>query len=238
MSDMATSYDTKVSATLDEWIATVVAKRKMLPASVDDESTGQRRAIIALDALALSEENRDTQRATQGLLVAMIARESWWRFHPDGFDSLREYLRASGMSPSNVSILNSLGEVVVPFCDHHKIDIDEAITTREWPKLREAITALKCAARDDDPEAARGILGTVLTAVGRQSVRDKYAKKKHRLGHGTTFSQEDGRVVMIIILDHDDATGVLVRKIAGSVEWDLVGTTKKNPHSLEVVIND
>lgn len=177
---------------------------------------------ITLRMLAFSENHRKTQQVAQGFIVAYVARKQLWRNHPDGFTNLRYFLQAAGLSHGTVCDLVSLGDIIVPFCDHHGLGIDRALTIEQWPKLREAISALRRAAKSKDAEGAREILEDVKTATSRDAVREKYRVRRANLGHGTTLRLPDGRVLLVAVLDDEDAIETVVRRLSGALKWDLV----------------
>jgi len=187
---------------------------------------------ITLRMLSLSENRRKVQRVAQGCIVAYVAREQLWRNHPDGFTSLRLFLQAANLSHGTICDLTSLGDIIVPFCDHYGIGIDQALTPERWPNLREAISALRRAAQGDDVEKTREILEDVRTATNRDAVRDKYRTRRAKLGRGTTLRLPDGRVVLVAILNDEEAIGTVVRRLDGCVRWDLVVGQNLGKHNV------
>ena len=176
--------------------------------------------------LRLAKQERTTWRISQSFITAYVARFQLWQYHPNGYSSLRQFLRDAGFSSSAVSELSSFGEQVVPYCDANEIPLSAVLTPENWPKLRDALTALKSAIRDDDEELGRDILSDVQKAPGREAIRSKYRKRRtDPLGHATTYTLSDDRVVFIALLNDDDAAEKLVRKIDGALVWDLVPVT-------------
>lgn len=179
-------------------------------------------AEITMRMLTLSEARRSVQKVAQGFIVAYVAREQLWRGHPDGFSCLRQFLQAAGLSHGTVCDLVSLGDIIVPFCDHHKIEIDKALTPGQWPNLREAISALRRAAKADDVSLAEEILQDVRSATTRGAVREKYRKHRAGLGHATTMRLPGGRMLMVALINDDEAIQDIVRRLGGCLKWDLV----------------
>jgi hypothetical protein len=202
------------------------------------DTGGPVQAEITMRMLTMSEKARHLQRSAQGYVVAYIAREQLWRFHPEGYSNLRLFLRAAGLGSSVVSELTALGDVIVPYCDHQDIEINNALTPDRWPKLREAIPALRGAIRDNEPDKVCDILDDVRKAVSRTSVRNKYRMKRTKYGHSTTMRMADGRVLLVAVLDDEDAAELIVRRLCGALEWDLVLGSQIVNNTLRVVIDD
>ncbi|NIV32719.1 MAG: hypothetical protein GWN58_25725, partial [Anaerolineae bacterium] len=123
-----------------------------------------------------------------------MARNQLWRFHPDGYNSLRQFVKAVGLSHSTEQDLIALGQDLVPYFDEHAIPVNQLLTNKYWGKLREAIPALRRAIRDNDEEKVLDILGDVRKATTRNAVRRKYRKRRERYGHASTHRLGDGRV--------------------------------------------
>ena len=203
---------------------------------VENEVAAQ--AEITQRMLSESERQRTLQRSAQGFIVAYVARNDLWKFHPEAYDSLRDYLRDSGLDASQVSRLNSLGDKIIPYCDSHDIAIDPYLSEAHWSKLRAAISALRKATEQDDPDKVKEILADVRQAVDRDAIRNKYSKKKEKVAHATTVTLADGRVMLVAICDDDEAVKRLIGKINGAVEWDLVLGTNIAGGSLKLVFQD
>jgi len=193
-------------------------------------------AEVTLRMLQLSENHRSVQRVAQGFVVAYVARNQLWQAHPDEFarSSLRNFLRAAGLGESTVSDLTALGEILVPFCDHNEIPIDSALTPGDWPKLREAIPALRQAAKRDDTGTARRILADVRNAVNRDAIRAKYRRRRAKLGRGTTVRV--GNRALIVISASDSDVPALVRRLGGTVEWNLYAQASQSGKVVRVEV--
>jgi len=198
----------------------------------------QLEAEVVHRMLRLSEEERLLQRSAQGVIVSYVARKELWRLHPESHSSLRQFLYSAGLSKSTVSDLNALGTVIVPFCDSHKIAVDPLLAADKWPKLREAIPAVRRAINDSDPEQVQDILADVGKATNRDAVRKKYRDKRTRYGHGTTVRLGDGRVLLVALLDDDNATEIVIHRLNGALEWDLVLGTQIIGKSLKLVMSN
>ena len=204
----------------------------------DLDTGGPIQAEITMRMLTMSEQARHVQRSAQGYIVAYIAREQLWRFHPDGYSSLRDFLRAANLNTCMVSELTAVGDLIVPYCDRQNIDIDPSLTPERFTKLREAIPALRGAIRDNDVEGVNAILDDVAQAPSRAAVRSKWRKTRTKYGHGTTMNMADGRVLLVAVLDDGEAASLAARRLGGVLEWDLVLGSQVVNNTLRVVIDD
>lgn len=194
--------------------------------------------------LSLAEGIRTKYRSAQGFIVAAVAREKLWAAHSNGYTSLREFLRNAGIGESTVSDLVALGEIIVPFCDHHKLDINSAIGPGHWAKTRETIPTLRrlIAGPSSLTQAAsvQSVLTDAIKAADRQAVRVKY--RRHRgdtVAKGTTIRLATGQVALVVLFNEDtDAVGQAVRKLGGPVEWTLVAVPRVFERSIEIVVDN
>jgi hypothetical protein len=199
-------------------------------------------AEITHKMISLSENHRSVQRAAQGYVVAYVSRNQLWLQHPDEYaaQDLRCFLRSTGMGDSTVSDLVALGDKIVPFCDHHKLPIDTALTPDNWPKLRETIPAMRQAVKEDDAKTAKAILADVRKAVNRDAVRVKYRTRREHIGQAMMNDLPDDRVLLVAVLDDPDAAKVIALALGGKLEWKLL-TAKpkitKNRVTVEVMLD-
>ena len=178
-------------------------------------------ARVAQDMLEIASRKQDELKVSQAFIVAYVARNELWRFteHAD----LRDFLKNAELSSQTTSILHGFGDTVVPYCDAHDIELHNVMGADEWPKLKDALPALKRATRDDDPEMVREILGDVSRATSRDAIRDKYSRSRHEsMGHAATYILSNGQPVLIALLNDTDASGQLVGLLDGRLTWDLI----------------
>jgi hypothetical protein len=195
-------------------------------------------AEITHRMLCLSERSRSVQRSAQSFVVAYAARNQLWRFHPDGFRNLRQFIQAAGLTHSTVCDLAALGDILVPYFDEHAIPINPLLTDEHWAKLREAIPALRHAIKDNDEARVLTILADVRRATDRNAVRGRYRQRRQRYGHGTTLQLGDGRVLLVAFLDDEEAAQTVIRRLNGALEWDLVLNTSMIGGALKLVVNE
>jgi hypothetical protein len=177
-------------------------------------------ARVAQDMLEIAARKQDELKVSQAFIVAHVARHELWRFE---YPNLRDYLKDSQISTQAVSTLYGFGDTIVPYCDTHGIELYPVMGPENWGKLREAIPALKRAARGDDPKQVQEILDDVVKATGRDAIREKYRRHRHEtLGRAATYMLPDGQVVMIALLNDDDASAEIVSRLDGRLEWNLV----------------
>jgi len=196
-------------------------------------------AEVTFQMLALSEHKRKTLQAAQGFVVAYVARQQLWHFHPDehASGSLRQFLRSTGLGDSTVSDLAALGNDIVPYCDANCVPIDAVLTPENWSKFRDAIPAARRAAREDDREQMLAIIEDVRQAPDRLPIRAKYRNTREHHGHGTTMRLADGRVLFVALLDDDEAAQTIVHRLDGALEWDLALDSKVFSGTLKVVVD-
>lgn len=194
--------------------------------------------------LHLAEGIRRRYRSAQGFIVAAVAREKLWAAHPNGYTSLREFLRDAGIGESTVSDLVALGEIIVPFCDCHDLDINTAIGPDHWAKTRETIPTLRrliaAGTSITQASAVGSVLSDAIKATDRQAIRAKYRSHRGNIaGQGTTVRLATGQVVLIVLYDKDcEAIGQAVRKLGGTVAWTLVAVPQIMARSINIVIDN
>lgn len=194
--------------------------------------------------LHLAEGIRRRYRSAQGFIVAAVARAKLWAAHPNGYTSLREFLRDAGIGESTVSDLVALGEIIVPFCDHHDLDINAAIGPEHWAKTRETIPTLRRLIAGPASLTQATVVQSVLTdaikAADRASIRYKY--RKHRtdvVGRGTTIRLGTGQVVLVALFDKDgEHVGQVAHKLGGLIEWTLVAAPQVLARSIRIIIDE
>jgi len=174
----------------------------------------------------------------------MIREGKLWLAHPptqdheNGFGSLREFLLAADISSTAACDLCRL-EQIVPFCDKKRIPIDRYLGEDTYPKLVEAGPTLKQAAIDEDKQAVKDVLDDVKNASGREAIRHKYADHRDLSGQGAVHRLEDGRVIVLLLMDDDDAIGKLVQRLSSDVGWSsLVSVVTEFQSSIRVTIDD
>ena len=185
----------------------------------DDESfvnlPPTKQAQVAHNMLSIIGQQRGVLDVSMGYVAAVVAAKQLWRFHSENYPSLREFLKDTGLGASSVSELASL-DVIVPFCQEHEIPIGDILTPENWPKARDALTALKRAAKAGDSEEVEDIVETVQAATNRQAIRDRYRKRRtDPIGHATTFRTKQGKVVLLAITNSEIGTGAA--RVTGGV---------------------
>lgn len=196
-------------------------------------------------ALRKTIDRTQTLRSIQMQIAAEITRGKLWLHHPptpdypNGYGDLGEMLSDAGFVGRTKSVLISIGEQIVPFCDDNGIGIDRFLVNSLRPKLEDAIPALKSGIADDNVDAVESVLSDVETFNGRDSIRMKYSQpRRERIGKATTSHLDDGRVAMIVMLNSDDYTEEVVRRIAGMVEWELVAAAEQDGRTTTVTVFD
>jgi hypothetical protein len=169
----------------------------------------------------------------------MVRAGKLWLAHPptddysSGFGSLREFLLAAGLSPTTASDLCRL-EQIVPFCDRQGIPIDRYLGEETYGKLVEAGPALRRAAEDEDAGTVEDVLEDVSNASSRDDIRHRYAEHRDPSGQGAVHRLEDGRVLVLLVLDDEQTVGKLIPKLS-TVGWDrLVSVVTEFQNSVRV----
>jgi hypothetical protein len=196
-------------------------------------------------ALRMTIDYSQTLRSVQMQLAAEIARKELWLHHPptpdypDGYANLNDMLADVGFAGRLRSVLVSIGDKLVPYCDQRKIDLDGYLVNSYRSKLEDALPALKAGIKLGDDKAVENIFDDIETFDGRDSIRLKYTKtRRGRLGKGTTVNLEDNRVAVVMMIDNDDYVEEVVRRIAGMVEWGMPAVGEQNGKTTEITIID
>lgn len=201
-------------------------------------------AVMLNRAIGIAEGQRRGLRSIVAKLILRAIPDKLWLAHPptrecpDGFPDLTAFLRYAGVTGSAVSELAAIGEVIGPYCLPSG-DLEEHVSEGNYTRLTATIPALRQAIGDDDDSKVEAILGDVLSAESRSTLRDRYTDRKvHREGGGTTSRLPDGRVAVILLLDGEQEVERVIKKLTGSIEWGLVAEAQKRGRSIRVTIND
>jgi hypothetical protein len=108
---------------------------------------------------------------------------------------------------------------LVEFCDRHRIKVDQYLDDRQWPKLREALPALRRKLAAQDTKGVKALLADVKRLPIREAVRAKYRRSRPRLGRGITLKTKGGQFVMVAVLNNG---------------WDEEDFTSRLGHALDL----
>jgi hypothetical protein len=204
-----------------------------LPSYIENED--EARAWVSRRVLELGERGRRMRQTVQALLGSWVVNGQYgqiWMNHPDRPPSFRAFLESVGsgvenhgednrLSPSVISDVVAIAEVIVPFCADQGIGVSGYITTQLWTKFREAIPPLRKAAESNDAAQALNILADVKALPNRDAVRAKYRKPRSGLlGKGDTLSL-NGHSLVIISLPTELLTD-LKRVLGRYVDWQVI----------------
>jgi len=195
-------------------------------------------AEVMFEALCATVMVDGANKSLQMHLVAHIGRENTWQFHPEGYDSLRDFLKAAGLPEGRVSRLTFVGDKLVNYCDAKDIPVDHLLGPDHRAKIRSAIPVLRGAIDNDDEERVKEVLEDVQKAKSRKAIRGKYTESRDKYGRGTTVALPDGRVLLLALLDDDEATKTIVNRMSGGIKWELVADAHKLRSSVRVMIDD
>lgn len=213
----------------------------------DDQWIGEEnlKARYMQIALRTTIDRTQTLRSIQMQIAAEISRGQLWLHHPptedypNGYGDLNEMLDDVGFNGRTKSVLMSIGDKIVPFCDSNGIDIDRFLVNSLRPKLEDALPALKSGIAANDLAVVEEVLGDVESFDGRDSIRMKYSQpRRERIGKATTVHLPDEQVAVVMMLESDDHTEELVRRIAGMVEWGLPAGVEQDGRTTTVTIFD
>jgi len=201
-----------------------------------DGYTSRNNKMAAVSRVVLQDtiEQQATIRSIQMAIIAEVARKKLWLYHPptqdyeNGYGGMIDFIKDCGFVTdkgaltSTGSYLLSIGEVIVPFCDDHNIQIDEYMTNSLRPKLEYAITEIKSRIKEEDVSGVQEVLGKVRSYRDRESIAAEFHKPRtDRIGRATTVRLPDGRAALVSIVDDQENIEVLVGKLAGVVHWGL-----------------
>ncbi|MCP4539451.1 MAG: ParB N-terminal domain-containing protein [Chloroflexi bacterium] len=191
--------------------------------------------------LEMTEERKEVLKSCQGWMVAHLARTGVWKAHPDGYASIKQYLKGAGVQPRDVSTLTGFAEKVVPYCDEKEIEIDHLLTNEHWDKFRAGMAAIKAAIKEDDPDEIRGILIDVERAATASMITAKYRKPQEYQGKGTSL-RINRKVIFVLVLgtdkvDPDDAGDKIARRLGGMINWGGL-IVKEDPKDKSLFIQE
>jgi len=146
-------------------------------------------------AIRHAQDRRTSYRLAQAQLVVQVVREGLCAQHHKKYATLRQYLGGTGLGKSSVSDLVFIGDLTA-FCDRHKLHIEAFLDEQRWPKLREAIPALRRAVAAADVARVQWILRDVVTYSSRDDVRKKYRRRRGSQGHGVAVQTGDDTLVI------------------------------------------
>ena len=201
------------------------ATAPQLPASTEiDDLEAEVAAEVYRRMLSLADAHKDIYGATQGMAVLWVVEDDRWMKHPDHPQTLRDFLKLADLNPGQVTDLNALGAELVPYTQARGIYNDlEYTVVNKWPHFKEAIPALRQVVRDDNPDTFLDVLQDVLNAKVRNAVRKKYRQTRtDPVGAGTTVGLDDGRRMLIVVVDNELAMEKVIHRLNGIVTWDLL----------------
>jgi hypothetical protein len=188
----------------------------------DGRSDEQIIAQIAASMIELAESQKWNIRSAQALIVAYLAETQLWQAHPLGFADLRDYLKNTGMGPSSVSEMGDIGEVILPYCNAHDIDLRSALIPGVWPRTRETIPALKRAIQANDAPGVEEILRNARTIFSRDALRDMYrVRRTEKIARAAQYTADE-RVYIVIAVQPYDAN-IIRDKLISVTDFDLEG---------------
>lgn len=218
--------------------------KQRLPKTIVDPHA--QRAWIVREVLGEAELNRNRSRSLQALLVAWIYEEHIWADHPERPGSFRDFLNGVGsdqegnkLSPTAISHLSSIAEIILPYCRSIGIDAKPLLSGQMWPKFREAISALrKAIEQEPDPEpVVRHILGRVEALPHREAVRLEFQKQRNKKAIIGDSLQVNGKIVVALLVPPDEWPD-LKSRLSRHTDWKTLMLQEGNRTVIQVESND
>lgn len=218
-------------------ISTLFERAKTeLPHDITDELEAE--AWIAKRIIEISETQRRQKQTIQVLLASWINNNIHgpvWANHPNHYESLREFLNDVGteeegntLTPSVISEIISVSEIIVPYCSAHNIPINGFIVSGLWTKLRETISYIRALVEDDEPEAIKAVLEDVRAFPRREALREKYRRNREgKIGLSDAIIMAGiGKAVVVTVVPLSELTTIR-RALGRYTEWTSFTASKK-----------
>lgn len=205
-------------------------------------------AWVSKRMLELAEKQRRTQQTSQALLVAWLAggpMGAIWTAHPDGYPSLRDFLRSIGtpdegnqLSESVISELVAVGDDIVPYANQRGINVVGVLAGTGWTKFREAIPYLRKCAKDNDDEAFSIAMDNIANLPSRDAVRELYRKPHERERTAIADRVEINGIIYFVVACRDQMDAMAVQAaISRNAAWDAVAHGKPNGQGVEIKVS-
>lgn len=186
-------------------------------------------AMVAFEAMRSAQEERHNLRSMQAWLAVKVGREQLYlafpptQEHPEGFGSLREWLKAVGITGSTIYALDGLGMEVAPLLEEHGIEVEQFLNSDRFPKFAETISALRKIARGEPVEyTVEDVIADVGKAQNRDDMRLKYRTQTY-IANGAVNNLGNKRVMTIVSKEEDFET--LLSALQGKVDWHVLSST-------------
>jgi hypothetical protein len=195
-----------------------------LPDNIRDDD--QQKAWVAKRMIEIAQRDRNSWSIVQALLAVWVGEGELWRYHPQGYSSLREFLGGVGndvennhLSPSSISDMVAVADVISPYCASNGIEVSGFITSDLWAKFREGIPSLRDAVKRRDIDAVNAILSDVKALSTRDAMRKKHRQPRtEKPGKGECFGSNG--VSFIVVEVPSDQLGRVKSAFSSFVEWD------------------
>jgi hypothetical protein len=203
----------------------------------NDLNEAQAMAWTARRMLEISERQRKRKQTVQVLLSTWVVNGEMgqiWMAHPDKPETFRDFLKSVGterdnnqLSPSTISDMVAIAEMIVPFCKNNNVPVDGYITGELWTKFREAIPVMREAVETGSLVSMKSILADVKALPSRDAVRQKYRDQRNPDEKLSTSDviRINGKTVIVTLVGNGDL--VAVKRALGKVSrWDAIAAAQ------------
>jgi hypothetical protein len=215
-----------------------------VPEDVVEEK--QVKAWISKRVLELSEIQRKQKQTIQVLLVSWITDtnggEPIWTHHPNNYETLRDFLMDVGteregnkLSPSVVSEMISVAEIIVPYCRANGIDIDVFIASKMWTKLREVVSYIRSLVENNEREEILDVLDDVKALPSRLALREKYRKTRNPKYARSDVVTKNGTSIVVTVVSTDQLADIK-RALGRHTDWDAIAVGKFGDRTVNITV--
>lgn len=217
---------------------------RQLPDWIEGEE--EARAWVARRVIELAESQRKSIYTVQVLLCNWIVNNDEygpvWMAHPDKPRTFREFLKSVGneqeankLSPSSISDMAAMAEIIVPFAKSNGIDINPYITSSLWTKLRETIPVLRGCAENEDVDTLQDVLSDVKALPTRDAVRTKYRSQGDKKPGISDYGYQNGTAVFVTMVPTEDISAVR-RALSSVSEFSVIAAMQFGDDNVDIKI--
>jgi hypothetical protein len=186
-------------------------------------------AMVAFEAMQVANEERGNLRSMQAWLAVKVGRDQQYlsypptEDYPEGFGSMREFLKAAGITGTTVYALDGLAMEVAPMLEAQGYEVGQYLTRGRYPKLAEAMSQLRRIARGQKTEYELAeIMADVERATNRNDIRQKYRQQAY-VADGAVNNLGSRSVLTIVA--NEERVQSLLNSLASKVDWHAMSAT-------------
>lgn len=238
---LAVSGNQVVRGEMDSLVARAVSE---LPEDITDEL--QSIAWIAKRIIELSEKDRRDKQTIQLMITTwLVANDEYgyvWMNHPNNYQSLREFLYDVGteeegnkLSPSVISEIITISEIIVPYCRDNGIDFESYITGSLWTKVREVVSYIRRLIENNNNEEILDVLDDVRTFPSRDALRFKYRSNRGERRARSECITRNGTSIVVTVVPTENLSDVR-RALGRYTEWDTFTNAHYNSGVVDIKV--